>query len=166
MGNQKRQLFVPGPPKCTKSVSFPSEGFPSAFRQLSVSLSCYPFSATRFGAAECRDGAADHAISSQRLTRNAKVAAASAFQHTFGTHGLQHSTYETYSDSNGTTILAPPKREPHGRTRTGSSPRSTARVTSSGRSRSARRHAQRRPLEPPRAGRGNFALFADSVYVC
>ena len=35
------------PPKFTKSVSFPS-----AFRQLSVSFSSYPFSLTRFGATE------------------------------------------------------------------------------------------------------------------
>ena len=40
MGNQKRQLFVPGPPKFTNK------------RQLSVSFSCYPSSLTRFRAAE------------------------------------------------------------------------------------------------------------------
>ena len=49
MGNQKRQLFVPGPPKFTKSVSFPS-----AFHQLSISFSRHPFSLTRFGATELR----------------------------------------------------------------------------------------------------------------
>ena len=49
MGNQKRQLFVPGSPKFTQSVSFPSAfrqlsvSFPSAFRQLFVlPVSAYP----------------------------------------------------------------------------------------------------------------------------
>ena len=41
MGNQKRQLFVPGPLIHQK-------------RQLCVSFSCYPFSLTRFGATELK----------------------------------------------------------------------------------------------------------------
>ena len=32
MGNQKRQLFVPGPPKLSKSVSFRSAFFVTRFR--------------------------------------------------------------------------------------------------------------------------------------
>ena len=53
MGNQKRQLFMPRPPRFTQSVSFPSAfrqlsvSFPSAFRQLSISFPS-AFRVTRF----------------------------------------------------------------------------------------------------------------------
>ena len=42
------------PPKFSQRVSF-SVSFPSAFRQLSVSFSCYPFSLTRFVVPEVKE---------------------------------------------------------------------------------------------------------------
>ena len=55
MGNPKRQLFVPGTPYMYQKRQF-SVSFPSAFRQLSVCFSCYPFSLTRFGPTEDAKG--------------------------------------------------------------------------------------------------------------
>ena len=74
MGNQQRQLFVPGPLNSPKAL---------AFRQLSVSFSCYPFSLTRFGATD-QTGKRD--TRGHKVRHDADVPA--DLQHTILTQGI------------------------------------------------------------------------------